>query len=74
MTSRGEAQKDLPAGPDDAETVTGTWTATAKGHHEQYSGELQIEVGEMIDLAEPQRTHLRLQQSDWKAGVFGAEP
>jgi hypothetical protein len=32
--------------------VTGTWKATAKGHHQQYGGEIEIAVAETVDLTE----------------------
>ncbi|OCB29468.1 hypothetical protein A9X02_27795 [Mycobacterium malmoense] len=46
----------------DDENVTGTWTVTAKRHHTQYSGELQIEVCDPIDITEALRAHLRAQE------------
>lgn len=38
--------------------ITGTWTATAKDHHEMHSGEVRIEVEELTDLTEPLHTLL----------------
>jgi hypothetical protein len=32
--------------------VTGTWKATAKGHHQQYAGEIEIAVAAVRDLTE----------------------
>jgi hypothetical protein len=44
--------------------ITGTWTATAKNHHEQYSGEFQREVGDVIDVTDALREHLQPAQGD----------
>jgi hypothetical protein len=45
-------------------TITGTWTATAKNHHEQYSGEFQLEVGDIIDVTDALREHLQPAHGD----------
>jgi hypothetical protein len=36
--------------PDDPGPVKGTWKATAKGHHQQYRGEIELVAADAIDL------------------------
>lgn len=43
----------------DGSTITGTWTVTAKNHHRQYSGELQLEVDDVTDVTESLRECLK---------------
>jgi hypothetical protein len=38
--------------PDASGPVTGTWKATAKGHHQQYAGEIEVAVADTVDLTE----------------------
>lgn len=40
--------------------VEGTWHITASGHDEIYSGELQVEVGPLVDLTKLMRSLLEL--------------
>jgi hypothetical protein len=44
--------------------IAGTWTVTAKRHHERYTGELQLEIDELTDLTEPVRKYLRAPEEE----------
>jgi hypothetical protein len=43
----------------DGATIAGKWMVTAKNHHRQYSGELQVKIDEVTDVTEPLREFLR---------------
>ena len=49
---------------DHESTIAGTWMVTAKNHHQQYSGGLQVELNEVTDVTEPLREYLRAPEED----------
>jgi hypothetical protein len=53
----------VPSDYDVESTIVGTWTVTAKNHHQQYSGELHIEI-ETLDITEPLREYLWTEVSE----------
>lgn len=56
----GEFVLLVPAGH--TEEVRGTWTATAKGHHKLYEGELVIPVSDELDVTGPFRKWLGIER------------